>query len=394
MAGCYLLRRSKSSDLTMHGGATLWETMVARSLPVLALLAVPLVQAEWTPRLAADYLDARQRTWFNWPVAKTSTGGPCLSCHTGFPYLLARQRLRQVLGESEPTIYEVGLLDALRKRLPKLTPKEFLPDRKETDNQGALKTGAPRLPRAAEELGVESVLAALLFALQDRQTGVLTKPTELAFARMWSLQVREGEAKGAWRWNNIDLDPWEEPESAFFGVALAALATGMAPSDYQARSEIRTNVDALKAYLKAWEEKQPLHNRLIQVWASMSLPGLLSEHERQKISATVLERQEADGGWTIESIGPWRKHPQASAAKGSNAYATAIAAFVLQRAGISREDRKVARALEWLRSHQDQTAGFWEARSMNKQYPADSVPAQFMQDAATAFAVLALLETH
>src|SRR5262245_27177427 len=186
------------------------KTISAFAIPVLALLSSQLVQAEWTPRLAADYLDARQKTWFNWPVANTSTG-PCLSCHTGFPYLLARPRLRQVLGESEPTVYEVGLLEAVRKRLPKTTPREFLPDRKESEDKRALTAGGPRLPRAAEELGVESVLAALLFALEDSQRGVLTKPTELAFERMWSLQVPDGEAKGAWRWNNIDLDPWEEP---------------------------------------------------------------------------------------------------------------------------------------------------------------------------------------
>jgi squalene-hopene/tetraprenyl-beta-curcumene cyclase len=288
----------------------------------------------------------------------------------------------------------VGLLEAVRKRLPKTTPREFLPDRKETEDKGPLSAGASRLPRAAEELGVESVLAALLFALQDRQTGMLTKRTELAFERMWSLQTADGEAKGAWRWNNIDLDPWEEPESPFFGAALAALATGVAPSDYQARREIRANVEALKTYLRTWEKKQPLHNRLIQVWASTSLPGILSEHERQNMCADVLNRQEPDGGWSIGSLGPWREHPAAPIHGGSNAYATALAAFVLQRAGISREDRKVARALDWLRSHQDQTAGFWEARSMNKRYPADSAPAQFMQDAATAFAVLALLEAR
>ncbi|HZO53485.1 MAG TPA: hypothetical protein VFB63_12285, partial [Bryobacteraceae bacterium] len=99
--------------------------MFGRAIPILALLSLQLVHAEWTPRLAADYLDTRQKIWFNWPVAKTSTG-PCLSCHTGFPYLLARQRLRQVLDESEPTVYEVGLLEAVRKRLTKNTPTEFL----------------------------------------------------------------------------------------------------------------------------------------------------------------------------------------------------------------------------------------------------------------------------
>jgi squalene-hopene/tetraprenyl-beta-curcumene cyclase len=366
--------------------------MFARATAILALLSWQVVDAEWNPRLAADYLDARQQIWFNWPIAKTSTG-PCLSCHTGFPYLLARPRLRQLLGESGRTVYEVGLLDAVRKRLAKATPQEFLPDRNEPENTGVAIAGGQRLPKAAEELGVESVFAALLLALEDSHSGALSSPTNLAFKRMWSLQVPSGEAKGAWKWNNIDLDPWEEPESTFYGASLAALAIGVAPSNYQARREIRPNVESLKAYLRSWEQKQPLHNRLVQLWASTRLTGILSERDGQTLRADVLRRQEADGGWTISSLGPWREHAGAPVSRGSDGYATALVAFILQRAGMSREDPRLRRALNWLRSHQDRNAGFWETRSMNKRYPADSIPEHFMQDAATAFAALALLES-
>jgi hypothetical protein len=52
----------------------------------------------------------------------------------------------------------------------------------------------------------------------------------------------------------------------------------------------------------------------------------------------------------------------------------------------------MSRALAWLKSHQDQESGAWHADSMNKRYPADSMQVLFMQDAATAFASLALLE--
>jgi hypothetical protein len=50
------------------------------------------------------------------------------------------------------------------------------------------------------------------------------------------------------------------------------------------------------------------------------------------------------------------------------------------------------RALAWLRSHQDTKTGAWPAQSMNKRRPAESMEALFMQDAATAFASLALIE--
>ena len=65
----------------------------------------------------------------------------------------------------------------------------------------------------------------------------------------------------------------------------------------------------------------------------------------------------------------------------------------MQQAGVSREDAHLSAALKWLRSHQDE-AGFWDAQSLNKKYEAGSMPAQFMRDSATAFAAMALLQSH
>jgi squalene-hopene/tetraprenyl-beta-curcumene cyclase len=241
---------------------------------------------------------------------------------------------------------------------------------------------------------VEAVLSALLLASEDKRRGMLSKETELAFERMWSLQISKGEAKGAWNWNNLDLGPWEEPESMFYGASLAALAVGVAPSHYHTRPEIRRNLEALTAYLKTNQRAQPLHNRLILVWASTQLARVISEADRESILNVIVHRQQRDGGWTIAALGPWPRHPGAPPSAGSNAYATGLVAFVLQRAGIPTSNPSVSRALVWLRSHQDPKAGFWEAQSMNKQYASDSMPFHFMRDAATAFATLALLEAR
>jgi squalene-hopene/tetraprenyl-beta-curcumene cyclase len=106
----------------------------------------------------------------------------------------------------------------------------------------------------------------------------------------------------------------------------------------------------------------------------------------------ALKQQQPDGGWTIESLGSWKKHAQASPAPLSNSYATGFVAFVLQTAGVSHSNPDLRRALEWLRSRQDPESGSWAADSMNKRYEPDSMPARFMRDAATAFAALALLD--
>jgi squalene-hopene/tetraprenyl-beta-curcumene cyclase len=156
-----------------------------------------------------------------------------------------------------------------------------------------------------------------------------------AFDRMWSIQLNSGPDKGAWQWSDFDLDPWETKDSAFYGAALGALATGLAPADYQARPEIRDNVAALRAYLRDGQKTTPVHNRVFLLWASSKLRDLLPTADRQAILDELWRKQEADGGWSIQSLGQWKKRDAAEpVAVGSNAYATALVAFA-NRAGPS-----------------------------------------------------------
>jgi squalene-hopene/tetraprenyl-beta-curcumene cyclase len=343
---------------------------------VLIFATMPALCADWNPRLAAQYLDSRQKQWFAWPPAAAS-GVTCVSCHTGLPYLLARPALRLALGETEPTLYEAVLLDGLRATIVKTEAKDLFPG-----VQGRL---------ADQVYGAQVVLSTLLLAFDDAPRGRLTPETEKAFERMWSTQIRDGRSKGSWNWSDFNLDPWETPNAAYYGAALAALATGIAPGHYQARPEIRENVAALVSYLRNAQLAQPLHNRLILLWASAKLHHLLPAAERRVVFEDVWRKQQADGGWTLDSLGPWREHSDAPPGEGSNSYATALVAFTLEQAGVHRSDARMSRALAWLETNQDRQSGSWAAESMNKRHEAGSMAAQFMRDAATGYAALALL---
>lgn len=352
------------------------DQMLARIVAILVLAAMPVFCGDWSPRLAAQYLDSRQKQWFAWPPA-TASGVPCVSCHTGLPYLLARPALRLALGETAPTLYEAVLLDGLRATVVKTEAKDLFPGVK-----GRL---------ADQVYGAQVVLTTLLLAFDDAPRRELTPEAEKAFERMWATQIRDGRDKGAWYWSDFNLNPWETADAAYYGAALAALATGVAPANYQARPEIRENIAALESYLRSAPQAQPLHNRLILLWASAKLNHLLPPAERQVVLEDVWRKQQADGGWTLDSLGPWRKHSEVPLAGGSNCYATALVAFTLQQAGVRRSDPRISRALGWLEAHQDSQSGSWAAESMNKRHEAGSMPAQFMRDAATGFATLALL---
>jgi squalene-hopene/tetraprenyl-beta-curcumene cyclase len=335
-----------------------------RPLLLMVTVLIPLsgFSADWNARLAADYLDSRQKEWFAWPQAKVE-GGICVSCHTGVTYLLARPVLRKALGETEPTAYEKGLLEGIHAQAEA-----------EGNRQGA-----------------EAVFASLFFALQNGNGKTLSGEEKRAFDQLWSLQIHEGKDRGAWKWPNANHDPWSTPDAPFYGAALAALAVGTAPAEYRELPEIRERIKALTDYLQREEARQPLHNRLALLWASSKLPAVASPSLRQGILDEILRAQQADGGWAIASLGPWQPHPDAPPSSGSSSYATGYVAFVLQQAGVPRSDKAVAKALDWLRAHQDPQSGSWAATSLNSRHDPASMQFRFMQDAATAFASLALL---
>ncbi|MGD0365577.1 MAG: hypothetical protein ABSC93_32235 [Bryobacteraceae bacterium] len=347
-------------------------------------LATVALRAGWNPRLAAQYLDKRQQEWAGWPPAKAVTGGTCFSCHTGATYLLARPAVRKVLGESRPTPYEKALVDGLRARTGVLDARK-------------IKSGFAAEPVASEALGVESVYAALFLARAADTSGTtLESGAAKAFDRLWTLQLREGPARGAWPWLSLDLNPYEMPDSQFYGAAMAALAVGNAPAGYRQEPNVRKSVAALNAYLARARDAQPLHNRIVLLWAATRLPDAMPEAARRSTIEEIWQTQQADGGWSLDSLGPWHPREGAPVSKGSNCYATGLVASVLEALPETREvdaaDARLARAEAWLESHQDRQAGYWAAESMNKQYPPGSIEASFMRDAATAFAALALSE--
>jgi len=339
-------------------------TLLIVASTLLTLIPTQGFAQDWSPRLAARYLDGRQKDWFAWKRA-ASADGPCVSCHTGMTYLLARPALRRALGESQPTPYERGLLDRLRA------------------NAGA---------KPASALQTVEVIFAATF-LERGADGTMSAETRKTFDQLWALQGADGADNGAWKWYAANLDPWENPGSRFYGASLAALALGNTPAEYRESEPVRPHAAALASYLgTSASVPRPLHDRLARAWASTKLPAAMPAAAREALIAETLGKQQADGGWTIQSLGPWTSHPDAPAAAGSHSYATAFVAFVLGRAGVAPSHPGPARALAWLKAHQNRETGAWPASSMNKGYPPDSMEVLFMQDAATAFASLALLE--
>jgi len=374
-------------------GSVLWQdrsvTTLAGSLALLVSIVVgarasaqqAAVPPAWDARAASAYLDARQGWWLTWPTAARDHETSCVSCHTALPYGLARPALRTALRQPEIPASERRLVDNVIKRVRLWKEVEpFYPDQ----TRG--------LPKTSESRGTEAILNALIVATRDAQSGTISDDARTAFDNLWALQFKNGELAGAWAWLNFHYEPWESGDAAYFGAALAAVAAGTEPEGYAANPDIQNRLKALREYLQRGAPKQTVFNRVALLWASGRLPGTLPPAVRQEIIDTLFAKQQPDGGWTLASLGQWKRSDNSVLDASSDGYATGLVAYALQQAGVSPTEPRVARALDWLGQHQDRATGMWAASSLNKQRDPATDIGKFMSDAATAFAVLALTQ--
>ncbi len=336
----------------------------------------PAVRAQraesWSASAARTYLDGRMNRWATWPVSARDHQTFCISCHTVLPYALARQSLRGDLGEETASPSESRLLENVTKRVRMWKEVEpFYPDAQRG------------VPKTAESRGTESILDALILVWNEGKT----PDTRLALDNMWALQLTHGEAAGAWNWLQFHNAPWEG-DSQYYGATLAALAAGVA-GDYP------NGMNLLRDYLLREQDSQILINRVMLLWASAHVHGLLTSQQQKAIAEEALSKQQADGGFSLSSfVGDWKRQDGTPLETKSDGLATGLVTLALQEAGVRRNQPQLRRGLEWLALNQNKKEGRWLAYSLNKQRDLSTDVGRFMSDAATAYAVLSLQESN
>ena len=350
----------------------------------------------WDPAAAAAYLDARMDLWFaNGTKLKTGdTQTACVSCHAGLAYARSRPVLRRVMHVDTPSAQEAKLIDDTTRRVETYATHQVLYDFNER--------------RQIESRGTEAVLNAVILTSADAARGLRepSAPTKKALARMWETQ----RADGRWDWLEFGLEPWETNEAVYHGATFAAFAAGTALGTPDAAAT--AGIDRLRAYLSSNYQAQHLYNRTWALLASTRLKRVVTDAQRDALISDLVRAQREDGGWSLESMGPWKWSKTAPPVKSpgdldaalltqSDGYATGLVVYTLKQAGVARDHAAIRKGIRWLETNQrtipvpDVPGRAWHAHSLNYDREHGGEKGEpwrrlFMSDTATAFAILAL----
>ena len=288
---------------------------------------------------AVGFLDAAALTW-----QKKRT---CFACHSDYAFLLARPAVT----------HEVTAHRQIREAAEHLATH----------------------PRKTGYRATEAVMIASVLAQNDAATtGRLHPATRQALDRMWTHQRDDG----GWKWLNDNKPPSEIEEH--YGVTMAAIGVGMAPEHYRNTAAARKGLEKIRAYLRN-NPPANMHSRAMKMLASLRVDGIMTQAQRKKVMADLFDLQKSDGGWNLATLGRnWKRAdgtPQDY--ETSDGYGTGFAIHALRSAGVSADDPRIQKGIQWLKTNQ-RVSGRWFTRSMDK----DS--RQFITHSGTAYAILAL----
>ncbi|MBI3855393.1 MAG: squalene--hopene cyclase [Planctomycetes bacterium] len=307
--------------------------------------------------LARAFSVAKAAAWLDSVAVDWTRRRQCGTCHTNLAYLWARPALKSFESAAPGEIR--GFFERLAGSWERDKP--------------------PRKYSVSGGWDAQIIATAATLAMHDaRTTRELHPATRQALDKMWTLQRPDG----SWNWPKCDWPPMEHDD--YFGATYVAIGVGSAPGGYAGSEAAKPGLEKLRRYLMT-HDAPDLHHKLMLLWASTTLEGLLGADERAALLKDLLALQKKDGGWCLPSFGGWKRHddePNPADAP-SDGYATGLAVVLLRASGRAAGEEPIRRAVAWLKSNQRES-GRWFTRSLSTD------DHHFLTHVGSAYAVMAL----
>ncbi len=254
----------------------------------------------------------------------------CYACHSTFTHMAAR-----------------SVIDPLA---PEVMQSRILLERFNTLQFDAAKAKQVQTYHVARV----RLLSAVEFARHDAvTTGKLAPLTRQMLDFMWSYQKPDGGIN----WLKVREAP--QAVDDYWAVAMVALGAGVAPEDYAQTPKARAGIEKLRGWFKG-NPAQTLHERGLVLMAHSYVGGVLSDEEIKAHQSAILEKQHADGGWSMADLAPWqRKDKKPLDPALTDGYATGFLSYALTRSGMSKMESGFLRAIEWIKTHQRRSGGWF-----------------------------------
>jgi squalene-hopene/tetraprenyl-beta-curcumene cyclase len=291
---------------------------------------------------AAKYLEDGAISW----VREKS----CVNCHTTGPYLSERPALIPQLGKANEEI----VADFI----------DFVPKEVKQVAETATKSGHKHYPAA-----FTSVWRSLGLAEWDKHvTGKTSEATERSLRDMFERQAASGAfvSHGEVEIPHITTD---------FELSLqAARAITSAPGWVAGLKDeaLLAKVEKLKAWLKQPVLKNDF-DRVLWLQLAHYLPELMTSGDLEAALALLSSKQHADGGWStrdFSALNDWHFEISETVARlittlpdaarpESDAYMTALAIVLMRQSGVPAKDKRLQKAVAWLKKEQRVSGRWW-----------------------------------
>lgn len=254
----------------------------------------------------------------------------CYACHSTFTHLAARSLL-------DPLAPEVMKSRVMLERFNALM----------FDPQKAKLVKTHHVSRVR-------VLSAIELARHDAvTTGRLAPTTRRLLDHLWSYQTAEGGID----WIRVKEAP--QAIDNYWPAMMMAVGVSSAPDDYAQTPKAKVGLDKLRAWFKA-HPPQTLHERGLVLMSHAAMGGVLAEEDIRNHVAAIFAKQHSDGGWSVVDLAPWtRKDNKPLDPSQTDGYATGFLLVALAKGGVARQDERLQRGIEWIKTHQRASGGWF-----------------------------------